>query len=911
MLGEQLITSCSDINKLGRASTTENPSMEFIPVEIVTKDIIYKREKIGNSISGLPLFAITITGKDIPRRVRKRKGIFFTARVHPGEVNSSFVMQGIIKYLLGKTPQAKSLRDLYVFKIIPMLNPEGVASGNNRTNSAGADLNRRWNEPNEKLHPCIFHAKQTIADFKREREVLAFCDIHGHSKKKNAFIYGCNTAADGGFCSWTKVRLLPRIFAKRSECFSLKDCCFRVTPDKIGTARVTVWKEFKVTNSFTLEVSMWGYDYGDQVIQFTDKTLEQLGTDLLLSLLEYTYVWAELTQELVITNGWLKPSKLIEITGVPAKQVLAIRLKEEKEERRRIKRLKRLEEQKSEFTRKRKSRRRLYNRSEGHSTAQNEAMATSSPFSKRHQEKGIQNYSVTTKFARHSRDSPGRKSEQQSIDNMDTENPLTTTFTDESDGGDHASIEYNEHDMNVMRSIDLKEGGASIESGEMSFVDKIMKKKSSIRDVLPGVMEDWREYFNDEELNENYQMIEDGQDPNDLEEESADSDSEASNYGLEKEEYDQIFQEEPKSPQKKAFRVKPPAYVSPSKKEPEPQQPKSVDLYMTSGKLNASLDIKKAQLPQIQTKHSTPDRRLRNDAVNTSLHASLQAYIEKKNEFDFNLFRDVDSGYERRKKIYPKPLGAHRRSLQKDSNDLDDILIIKPTQDKINLPNINYFNHVNMASIEATQRERTEKFEKSDKVEKHDKQEKERRPSKKHGDKPPHVENPFNDAAFFEGGGVPLPKMLVEATIDKKDDHRIRVIHGGDFFRHKRGGGVELHHVKNNNHPEEILDQSYGGKGISNNVSGMNHHRGEKRNTELFATYKTKEPNLIVQSHGQTISNSHAHTDELKFPQMKTMTRYLEGPGGDGKFGGKVFSKLGKQMFARLKKPDNNINMLV
>ena len=28
---------------------------------------------------------------------------------------------------------------------------------------------------------------------KEEREVLLFCDFHGHSRKKNIFIYGCNS----------------------------------------------------------------------------------------------------------------------------------------------------------------------------------------------------------------------------------------------------------------------------------------------------------------------------------------------------------------------------------------------------------------------------------------------------------------------------------------------------------------------------------------------------------------------------------------------------------------------------------------------------------------------------------------------------------------------------------------------
>lgn len=45
-------------------------------------------------------------------------------------------------------PEAEMLRDKFVFKLIPMLNPDGVINGNYRCSLAGCDLNRRWTKPN-------------------------------------------------------------------------------------------------------------------------------------------------------------------------------------------------------------------------------------------------------------------------------------------------------------------------------------------------------------------------------------------------------------------------------------------------------------------------------------------------------------------------------------------------------------------------------------------------------------------------------------------------------------------------------------------------------------------------------------------------------------------------------------------
>lgn len=92
-----------------------------------------------------------------------KKQIVVCARVHPGESNSSYMMQGFIKYLLGNSLQARELRKRCVFNIIPMTNPDGVIVGNYRTNMAGNDLNRKYLNPDEKLHPTVVAIKRLVS----------------------------------------------------------------------------------------------------------------------------------------------------------------------------------------------------------------------------------------------------------------------------------------------------------------------------------------------------------------------------------------------------------------------------------------------------------------------------------------------------------------------------------------------------------------------------------------------------------------------------------------------------------------------------------------------------------------------------------------------------------------------------
>jgi hypothetical protein len=238
---------------------------------------------------------MTCTGRKI-RRMKKvrlqpryfeehkhKKGVFFTARVHSGETVSSFTVKGIVDFLLGNSKRARMLREKFVFKVVPMLNPDGVRYGNYRCSLLGVDLNRRWDIPIKDLHPTIFHCKKFLEVFNERHPVTLFCDFHGHTKKRNVFMYGCSEQSSD-LSSKRKnmcIKLLP-VLLQSNQFFSFKDCIFKVHPSKESTARSVVFKELEISNSYTLESSFFGLstDSGKETLQMQSKDYESIGRSI-------------------------------------------------------------------------------------------------------------------------------------------------------------------------------------------------------------------------------------------------------------------------------------------------------------------------------------------------------------------------------------------------------------------------------------------------------------------------------------------------------------------------------------------------------------------------------------------------------------------------------------------------------
>ncbi|CAL8315840.1 unnamed protein product [Merluccius merluccius] len=147
------------------------------------ESVYYHRELLCHSLDGNRVDLLTVTNcsgmveerearlpklfpdtnTPRPHRFPGKRVFFLSSRVHPGETPAAFVFNGFLAFILRRDdPRAHALRSMFVFKLIPMLNPDGVVRGHYRTDSRGVNLNRQYLNPSPELHPSIYAAKTLL-----------------------------------------------------------------------------------------------------------------------------------------------------------------------------------------------------------------------------------------------------------------------------------------------------------------------------------------------------------------------------------------------------------------------------------------------------------------------------------------------------------------------------------------------------------------------------------------------------------------------------------------------------------------------------------------------------------------------------------------------------------------------------
>ena len=227
--------------------------------------------------------------------------IFITARVHPGETPGTLMFNGILKALLDSENNInKLLLDNFIFKLIPIINVDGVSNGYFRLNTEGYNLNRCYLGPSPKINPENYAITKLFYHYSSNYKVRYYFDLHADMNVRGVYTFG---NALKSFEEHVENVLFSFIFKINSTHVDFSHCIFtqrsmgtKAKNDSMGkeaTSRVQFYQKTGLIHTYTIESTYFKGEFNKDNIEnekgkiYFIKDFEKTGFDLLNAILDY------------------------------------------------------------------------------------------------------------------------------------------------------------------------------------------------------------------------------------------------------------------------------------------------------------------------------------------------------------------------------------------------------------------------------------------------------------------------------------------------------------------------------------------------------------------------------------------------------------------------------------------------
>ena len=151
---------------------------------------------------------------------------------------------------------AIALRDRFVVRLIPLLNPDGVYHGHYRFDTRGVNLNRAYVNASPELSPSTYACMALVAQSHGREDLLVYLDLHAHAGRRGCFFYG-NVLESAK--AQEDAALFAKLVALNTRWFDFDGCTWFDAAAHAGSARAAVYAITGLTHIYTLECN---YDSG-------------------------------------------------------------------------------------------------------------------------------------------------------------------------------------------------------------------------------------------------------------------------------------------------------------------------------------------------------------------------------------------------------------------------------------------------------------------------------------------------------------------------------------------------------------------------------------------------------------------------------------------------------------------------
>ena len=176
----------------------------------------------------------------------------------------------------------RCLRKNFVFKVIMMLNPDGVSRGYYRLDTMACNLNRMYLNPSKTDNPTIWATRCAVVQQAQQYQCLKiFLDFHAHASKRGGFMFGNHIKDEekqADNITFVKLIAMNCLNFDMNECnfsdkiMAIKD---RNGQSREGSSRVALAKATGLTYCYTLE---FNYHSGRRINTLAPKYARTTGT---------------------------------------------------------------------------------------------------------------------------------------------------------------------------------------------------------------------------------------------------------------------------------------------------------------------------------------------------------------------------------------------------------------------------------------------------------------------------------------------------------------------------------------------------------------------------------------------------------------------------------------------------------
>ena len=295
--------------------------LKYIKEKVENKNIYYHDEILTLSKEKRNIHLLTITSKKNIIMNKKEENlnglfpnknrcnliqhdthiIFITARVHPGETPGTLTFNGILKLLIdNNNPMSKILLDNFIFKLIPIINVDGVSNGYFRLNTEGYNLNRCYLGPSPRINPENYAITKLFYFYSSHYKVRYYFDLHADMNTRGIYTFGNALKI---FENHVENVLFSFLFKINSNHVDFSHCIFtqrsmgtKAKNDIAGkeaTSRVQFYQKTGLIHTYTIESTYFKGDFNKDNMEIKNgkiyliKDFEKTGIDLLKSILDY------------------------------------------------------------------------------------------------------------------------------------------------------------------------------------------------------------------------------------------------------------------------------------------------------------------------------------------------------------------------------------------------------------------------------------------------------------------------------------------------------------------------------------------------------------------------------------------------------------------------------------------------